>query len=81
MLLFPDAVVSASESSSLLPKITDDRSMRCIERRETLLMRRTLELKGAIVRLEYWCALDCRMGNNALKVTPIQLPKRLMIHS
>ena len=81
MLFFPNAVVSAWESSSLLPKITDDESTRWRERCETLLMRRMLELKGASVRHEDRCALDFRMGDNALKVTTIQMPKRPISHS
>ena len=81
MLFFPNALVSAWESSSILPKITDDESTRWRERCETLLLQWMLELKGASVQHAYRCNLDCRMSNNALKVTPIQLPKRPMSQS
>ena len=81
MLFFPNEVVSVWESSLLQPKLTDDESTCWRERCETLLMWQMLELKVASVWHEYWCALDCRMSNNALKVTPIQLPKLPMIYS
>ena len=56
----------------------DDESTRWRKCCETLLMQRMLELKGISVRYKYRCALDCRFSNNALKVNPIHMTKRLM---
>ena len=51
--------------------------MRWRERCETLLMQHMLELKGASVRHDYSCTLDCRRCKNSIKVTAIQLTKEL----